>query len=169
MNNIEIEIEAMSSGVLWVREKRVSGFYRYCVLPGDDTSSRPPEVQEAAGRLHTPEVIAAYRSSLLLDPDEIQPPAPDWEGLVAAVMANAEFKAAWTAAAAIDPTIAWSLPTAFGMVGQGHPGNFINLFEAICALATVSPAQRSAWADIGATFNAPTEFLDIVRGVGNGE
>lgn len=96
-------------------------------------------------------------------------PPPNWDGLVSAVMGNAEFKAAWTAAAAIDPTIAWSLPTAFGMVGQGHPGNFINLFEAICALATVSPAQRSAWADIGATFNAPTEFLDIVRGVGNGE
>jgi hypothetical protein len=169
MNNIEIEIESMASGVLWVREKRVSGFYRYCVLPGDDTSSRPPEVQEVAGRLHTPKVIAAYRSSLLLDPDEIQPPAPDWEGLVAAVMANDEFKAAWVAAAAIDPPIGWSLSTAFGMVGQGHPGNFINLFNAICALAEVSPEQRGIWADIGGAYNAPAEFLDIVRGVGNGE
>lgn len=92
---------------------------------------------------------------------------PDWEGLVSAVMGNAEFKAAWIAASAIDPTIAWSLPTAFGQVGQGYPGNFINLFEAICTLAEVSPAQRAAWADIGATFNAPAEFLDIVRGEGN--
>lgn len=94
---------------------------------------------------------------------------PNWEGLVAEVMSNPEFKAAWIAAAAIDPTIAWSLPTAFGMVGQGHPGNFINLFNAICALAQVSPEQRGIWADIGATYNAPSKFLDIVRGVTNGE
>lgn len=89
---------------------------------------------------------------------------PNWEGLVSAVMGNAEFKAAWLAAAAIDPTIAWSLPTAFGQVGLGYPGNFINLFNAICALAEVSLEQRGIWADIGTTFNAPTEFLDIVRG-----
>lgn len=93
---------------------------------------------------------------------------PNWEGLVAEVMSNPEFKAAWIAAAAIDPTIAWSLPTAFGMVGQGHPGNFINLFNAICALVQVSPEQRGIWADIGATYNAPQDFLDIVRGTDNG-
>lgn len=97
-----------------------------------------------------------------IDPPVVEP--PNWEGLVAEVMSNPEFKAAWIAAAAIDPTIAWSLPTAFEMVGQGHPGNFINLFNAICALAQVSPEQRAIWADIGAIYNAPQDFLDIVRG-----
>jgi hypothetical protein len=107
-------------------------------------------------------------SIISVDLSRLPPDPPNWEGLVAEVMSNLEFKAAWIAAAEIDPTIAWSLPTAFGMVGQGHPGNFINLFNAICALAQVSPEQRAIWADIGATYNAPPDFLDIVRGTDNG-
>lgn len=93
----------------------------------------------------------------------------DWEGLVAEIMSNSEFKAAWIAASSIDPTIAWSLSTAFSMVGQGYPGNFNNIFNTMCELAQVTSEQREVWADIGATFNAPSEFLDIVRGVINGE
>ena len=103
-------------------------------------------------------------SIISVDLSRLPPDPPNWEGLVAEVMSNPDFKAAWIAAAAIDPTIAWSLPTAFGMVGQGHPGNFINLFNAICTLAQVTPEQREIWATIGATYNAPQDFLDIVRG-----
>lgn len=124
--------------------------------------------------------LCLYISEILPDSDgaghthrlELPRPNPvvtDWEELVAEIMSNSEFKAAWIAASSIDPTIAWSLSTAFSMVGQGYPGNFNNIFNTMCELAQVTSEQREVWADIGATFNAPSEFLDIVRGVINGE
>jgi hypothetical protein len=41
---------------------------------------------------------------------------------------------------------------------------FETTFLAMCQIAQVSPEQRAIWADIGAAYNAPPKFLDIVRG-----
>jgi len=35
-------------------------YHRHCVVPGDDTSNEPAEVQAVAKALHTPECCAAY-------------------------------------------------------------------------------------------------------------
>lgn len=95
------------------------------------------------------------------------PSGPDWDGLNLAIMADAAFNQAYAAVMQSHPLIAAALPAALTQVASGQTTMFATAFVAMCAAAEVTPAQRSAWADIGATFNAPAEFLDIVRGVGN--
>ena len=38
-------------------------YHRSCFVPGDDVSSAPQEIQDIAGALWTPEVVAAYADS----------------------------------------------------------------------------------------------------------
>lgn len=69
------KIEVLSNGLLQVRQaiQVMDGtnmvgesFIRWTCNPGDDVSTQDPQVQAIATALWTPEVIAAYKESLIL-------------------------------------------------------------------------------------------------------
>jgi hypothetical protein len=95
-------------------------------------------------------------------PPVVEP--PDWDGLNQAIMANAEFNQAYATVMQTYPLVAAALPAALTQVASGQASMFETTFLAMCQIAQVSPEQRAIWADIGATYNAPQDFLDIVRG-----
>ena len=51
---------------LVLKDGKVVGrtYHRHCVMPGDDTSNEPEEVQAVAQALHTPECCAAYTTAM---------------------------------------------------------------------------------------------------------
>ena len=64
-------IEVLENGTLQVRTctrivedgKQISGtFHRHVVAPGDDYSAEDAKVQAICAAIHTPEVIAAYKT-----------------------------------------------------------------------------------------------------------
>ena len=71
-------IEVVENGTLQVRTKtaiiedgkQISGqFHRHVVVPGVDYSGEDAKVQAIAASIHTAEVIAAYQSSLVAQPE----------------------------------------------------------------------------------------------------
>jgi hypothetical protein len=71
-------IEVVENGTLQVRTKtaiiedgkQISGqFHRHVVVPGADYSGEDAKVQAIAASIHTAEVIAAYQSSLVAQPE----------------------------------------------------------------------------------------------------
>ena len=40
------------------------GYHRHVIMPGDDISNEPAEIQAIAAALHTPEIKAAYSAHL---------------------------------------------------------------------------------------------------------
>ena len=71
-------IEIVESGVIQVRTKTAikedgveisSKFHRHVVVPGADYSGEDAKVQAIASAVHTSEVIAAYQSSLVAQPE----------------------------------------------------------------------------------------------------
>ena len=107
---------------------------------------------------------------IVIDPTQAEPinlpvvEPPNWDGLNQAIMGNAEFNQAYATTMQTHPLVAAALPAALTQVASGQTSMFETTFLAMCQIAQVSPEQRGIWADIGATFNAPPEFLDIVRG-----
>jgi hypothetical protein len=97
------------------------------------------------------------------------PQPPNWDGLNQAIMANTEFNQAYATVMQTYPLVAAALPAALTQVASGQTSMFETTFLAMCQIAQVTPEQRAIWADIGATYNAPQDFLDIVRGATNGE
>lgn len=95
-------------------------------------------------------------------PDIIGP--PDWDSFVTEIMSNELFKSAWIRTSVVDPTIGWSLPTAFSQVGQGYTNNFRNIFEAICLISNITIDTRQGWALIAENHNIPEDFIQIVLG-----
>jgi archaellum component FlaF (FlaF/FlaG flagellin family) len=76
LEKIEIvdRIEVIENGSVQVRTKtaimedgkQISGnFHRHVVAPGDDYSGENARVQAICAATHTPEVIAAYKASLV--------------------------------------------------------------------------------------------------------
>lgn len=166
-NELNIDLTPARTGYAMTVQLLLNG-----VLFGSPIAATEPSLGYYTATMSAP--AGGYAVRFIVDGTTTRATTPktvvtDWEELVAEIMSDSEFKAAWIAASSIDPTIAWSLSTAFSMVGQGYPGNFNNIFNTMCELAQVTSEQREVWADIGATFNAPSEFLDIVRGVINGE
>lgn len=71
-------IEVIENGTLQVRTKTAikedgveisSKFHRHVVVPGADYSAEDAKVQAIASVVHTLEVIAAYQSSLVAQPE----------------------------------------------------------------------------------------------------
>ena len=65
----EYKLEILPNKVIQVRRSDIilkdgvpiaTSFHRHVVVPGDDVSEEPPEVQACATALWTPEVVAAY-------------------------------------------------------------------------------------------------------------
>ena len=97
----------------------------------------------------------------------INPPVvvqPDWDGLNQAIMSNAEFNQAYATVMQAYPLVAAALPAALTQVASGQTSMFETTFLAMCQIAQVTSEQRGIWADIGAVYNAPQDFLDVVRG-----
>jgi len=121
-----------------------------------DSAELPDAPQEAWG-------VEGDETDLTVDLSRIPTP-PDWDGLNQAIMGNAEFNQAYATTMQTHPLVAAALPAALTQVASGETSMFETTFLAMCQIASVTPEQRGIWADIGATFNAPPEFLDIVRG-----
>ena len=119
-----------------------------------DSAELPDAPQEAWG---------FDEADLTVDLNRIPTP-PDWDGLNQAIMGNAEFNQAYATTMQTHPLVAAALPAALTQIASGQTSMFETTFLAMCQIASVTPEQRGIWADIGATFNAPPEFLDIVRG-----
>jgi hypothetical protein len=71
-------IEVIENGSIQVRTKTAikedgveisSNFHRHVVVPGADYSAEDAKVQAIAASIHTAEVIAAYQSSLVAQPE----------------------------------------------------------------------------------------------------
>ena len=71
-------IEVVENGCIQVRTKTAikengveisSKFHRHVVVPGADVSGEDAKVQAIAASVHTNEVIAAYQSSLVAQPE----------------------------------------------------------------------------------------------------
>ena len=71
-------IEVIESGVIQVRTKTAimedgkqisCNFHRHVIVPGADVSAEDAKVQAIAASIHTAEVIAAYQSSLVAQPE----------------------------------------------------------------------------------------------------
>jgi hypothetical protein len=71
--NVVDKIETLENGCVQVRTAiRVmedgailsQSFHRHVVAPGDDYSGEDPRVQAICTAIHTPECIAAYKSSI---------------------------------------------------------------------------------------------------------
>jgi hypothetical protein len=107
-------------------------------------------------------------SIISVNASRLDPDPPNWDGLNQAIMANAEFNQAYATTMQTHPLVAAALPAALTQVASGQTSMFETTFLAMCQIAQVSPEQRAIWADIGATYNAPPDFLDIVRGTDNG-
>ena len=107
---------------------------------------------------------------IVIDPSQVEPinppvvEPPNWDGLNQAIMGNAEFNQAYAMTMQTHPLVAAALPVALTQVASGQTSMFETTFLAMCQIAQVSPEQRAIWADIGATYNPPQDFLDIVRG-----
>ena len=65
----EYKLEILPNKVIQVRRSDIilkddvavaNSFHRHVVVPGDDVSAQPAEVQACASALWTPEVVAAY-------------------------------------------------------------------------------------------------------------
>jgi hypothetical protein len=107
--------------------------------------------------------------SVSVDPGYVEPQPPNWDGLTAVMLLNAEWLAATNIVRGINPGITEGLGSAMTQLSSSQYNQFAFLFNQICTIAEVPQSQREAWAVIGEGCNMPTEFLDIVRGVGNGE
>jgi len=111
---------------------------------------------------------------IVVDPAQAEPinppvvPPTDWDGLNNSILSNTEFNQAYATTMQTHPFVAAALPAALAQVASGQTSMFETTFLAMCYIAQVSSEQRAIWADIGAAYNAPPEFLDIVRGT-NGE
>ena len=138
--------------------------HRITYHPGNDLSSASQDVAVLASQIWTPEAIDAYQSVMVSLEPEAEPPAPDWDGLNTAILSNAEFNQAYATVMQIYPLVAAALPAALTQVASGQTAMFETTFLAMCQIAQVSSEQRAIWADIGATYNAPSDFLNIVRG-----
>jgi hypothetical protein len=103
-----------------------------------------------------------FSQAVPINPPVVVP--TDWDGLNQAIMANAEFNQAYATVMQTYPLVAAALPAALTQVASGQTSMFETTFLAMCQIAQVSPEQRAIWADIGAAYNAPPKFLDIVRG-----
>jgi hypothetical protein len=66
-------VEVVENGSIQVRTRTSvvengveisSSFHRYVIAPGDDYSSENAKVQAIAKSIHTPQVIAAYKSAV---------------------------------------------------------------------------------------------------------
>jgi hypothetical protein len=105
-----------------------------------------------------------------IDPFQAEPinppvvPPTDWDGLNNSILSNTEFNQAYATTMQTHPLVAAVLPAALAQVASGQTSMFETAFLAMCQIAQVSPGQRAIWADIGAAYNAPPKFLDIVRG-----
>ena len=71
-------IEVVENGTLQIRTKTAikedgveisSKFHRHVVVPGADYSAEDAKVKAIAAAIHTVEVIAAYQSSLVAQPE----------------------------------------------------------------------------------------------------
>lgn len=107
--------------------------------------------------------LAQGNEPLPYEPQPVVEP-PNWDGLNQAIMGNAEFNQAYAMTMQTHPLVAAALPAALTQVASGQTSMFETTFLAMCQIASVTSEQRGIWADIGATFNAPPGFLDIVRG-----
>jgi len=80
LEKIEVvdRIEVVENGCVQIRTKTAikedgveisSNFHRHVVVPGADYSAEDAKVQAIAASIHTAEVIAAYQSSLVAQPE----------------------------------------------------------------------------------------------------
>lgn len=95
---------------------------------------------------------------------EIIPPAPNWDGFNAAMLANTEFNQITGVVLGIVPTVALGMPAALAQVSTNGVTAFALVFNAFCQIGNVSISQREDWANIAEGFNLPIEFVSVVRG-----
>ena len=74
----EYKLEILPNKVIQVRRSDIilkdgvpvaTSFHRHVVVPGDDVSAEPADVQACATALWTPEVVAAYAETTATDDD----------------------------------------------------------------------------------------------------
>ena len=88
-------------------------------------------------------------------------PVPNWDGFNTALLTNPEFIAYQQAVG--HPT-ASAVLDAYALVATGGVAAFNLVFNLFCHQGTVTPEHRTAWADIAAGLNLPTDFVEVIRG-----
>ena len=128
----------------------------YLLMEGDNLPSEPRDAW----------IVDWDTGTVSVDPDWVAsgPPAPDWDGLNAAILLDPDWQAATAIVRAINPGLTEALPAAMTQIGTGQAAMFAFLYDQICTIAEVALAQRDAWATMAEGFNLPAEFVDIVRG-----
>ena len=64
-------IQVRRADVIMRGDKEIArSFHRHVVVPGDDISKEPDEVQKVANALWTPEIIEAYKASQKVEEDD---------------------------------------------------------------------------------------------------
>lgn len=94
---------------------------------------------------------------------EVAPPAPDWDGFNAAMLANTEFNQITGVVLNLAPTVALGIPAALAQVSTNGVTAFALVFNAFCQIGNVSSEQKETWATIAESFNLPIEFISVVR------
>ena len=109
-------------------------------------------------------LVSGEELEIIPDPmPEVAPPAPDWDGFNAAMLANTEFNQITGLVLSLAPTVALGIPAALAHVSTNGVTAFALVFNAFCQIGNVSSKQRETWATIAEGFNLPIEFISVVR------
>jgi hypothetical protein len=95
---------------------------------------------------------------------EPEPPAPNWDGFNAAILADVPLNALLGAVLVLSPAVALGVPVSLGQVAKEGTASFAIAFTALCELGGATTEAREAWAVMAEAHNLPPDFVAIVRG-----
>lgn len=108
---------------------------------------------------------------MIIDPSLAEPinppviPETNWPPLVFSITNDESFNLVWELANSKKPLIASSLITSFNNVASGSLETFKHFLNEVCLLGEATQDQRNNWATLAESFNAPEDFVKVVKGI----